>query len=96
VDQVASTFEKLPAGELHALLKDKTKLAGILNYHATKGSLLAADIKQHFLPSIQGQSLQMAPSDTGFMVNDAKGSLREIEASNGVLHAIDTVLMPKA
>jgi hypothetical protein len=66
-------FEKLPAGELHALLKDKAKLASILNYHATKGSLLAADIKQHFLPSIQGQSLQMAPSDTGFMVNDAKG-----------------------
>lgn len=89
-------FAKLPPGELHALLKDKAKLASILNYHATKGAVLAADVKQHFLPSIQGQSLQMAPlEDSSFMVNEAKGSRHEIEASNGVLHAIDKVLMPR-
>ena len=89
-------FKKLPDGALHALLKDKVKLADILNMHAMKGAVLAADIKTHVLPSLQGGTLTMEPSNFGFTVNGAKGTLREIEASNGVIHAIDTVLMPSA
>jgi len=89
-------FSKLfSRDQLHALLKDKPKLTDILNLHVTKGTLLVADIKFHDLPSIQGEPLRMAPSDTGFTVNGAKGTKREIEASNGVIHGIDTVLMPQ-
>ena len=89
-----AAFRKLPEGELHLLLKDKEKLANILNLHATKGVVLAADIKSHALPSLQGQPLNMEPVGLSFTVNGAKGSRQEIEASNGVIHAIDTVMMP--
>jgi uncharacterized surface protein with fasciclin (FAS1) repeats len=89
-------FRKLPDGALHALLKDKEKLSNIINLHAMKGVVLAADIKTHELPSIQGEKLKMEPVGLSFTVNGAKGSRQEIEASNGVIHAIDTVLMPSA
>ena len=88
-------FRKLPPGELEALLKDKAKLAAILNFHATRGTVLAKDIKAHDLPSIQGGPLTMWSDDHGFTVNGAKGLRQEIEASNGVIHGIDTVMKPK-
>ena len=88
-------FKKLPAGAIEALLKDKAKLAGILNLHVIKGNILAKDIKSHDLKSIQGEPLTTEPTDTGFTINGIKSSKHEIEASNGVIHGIDTVMMPK-
>jgi len=92
-------FEKLPDGALNLLLKDKARLAGILNFHATRGVMHAADIKTHDLPSLQGETLALQCSgtdlDIGFSVNGAHGSRKEIEASNGIIHGIDTVMMPK-
>jgi uncharacterized surface protein with fasciclin (FAS1) repeats len=94
-----AAFEKLPPGALNALLKDKAKLAAVINFHATRGAIQAADIKTHDLPSIQGELLALHVSgedlDTSFTVNGIKGSKKEIEASNGFLHGIDTVMMPK-
>jgi uncharacterized surface protein with fasciclin (FAS1) repeats len=89
-------FKKLPDGALHKLLRDRPKLAGILNLHAIKGHLLAQDMTPHESPSMQGETLTFVGNDEGFTVNGARASRGEIEASNGVIHAIDTVLMPKS
>ncbi len=87
-------FRKLPRGALETLLKDKDKLVSIINSHVMKGSMLAKDFKASASPSIQGDALKLAPSDSGFTVNGARVSRQEIEASNGVIHPIDTVMMP--
>jgi uncharacterized surface protein with fasciclin (FAS1) repeats len=88
-------FDKLPKGKLESLLRDKAALQSILNLHAIEGSMLAKDIKASTSPSIQGETLTFAANDSGFDVNGARISKQEIEASNGVIHAIDTVMMPK-
>lgn len=88
-------FAKLPKGMLHVLLKDKAKLAAIINCHVLQGTVLAKDFAPRETPSIQGEPLRLAANDSGFTVNGARVSRQEIEASNGVIHAIDTVMMPK-
>ncbi len=87
-------FGKLPEGALHKLLKDKAKLASILNFHVIAGAVLANDIEARQARSLQGEMLTIAANDSGFTVNGAKLSRQEIEASNGVIHAIDKVMMP--
>ena len=87
-------FKKLPNGAIERLLKDKDKLVSVINSHVMKGSVLAKDFKAGASPSIQGEALQLAASDSGFTVNGARVSRQEIEASNGVIHPIDTVMMP--
>ena len=87
-------FRKIPREALETLLKDKERLTSIINAHVMKGSMLAKDFKASASPSIQGESLKLAHSDSGFTVNGAKVSRQEIEASNGVIHPIDTVMMP--
>lgn len=87
-------FRKIPREALEKLLKDKEKLVSIINAHVMKGAMLAKDFKASASPSVQGEALELAPSDSGFTVNGAKVSRQEIEASNGVIHPIDTVMMP--
>ena len=88
-------FKKLPDGAIEALLKDKAKLASIINLHVLKGSVLAKDLQARDSRSIQGEMLTFAANDSGFTVNGAQVSKQEIEASNGIIHGIDTVMMPK-
>jgi uncharacterized surface protein with fasciclin (FAS1) repeats len=85
-------FGKLPDGEMHRLLKDKAKLAALLNFHVITGAVLAKDMKARESRSRQGQSLTIAASDAGFTVNGVPISRHEIEASNGVIHPIDTLM----
>jgi len=87
-------FKKISRTALETLLKDKERLASVINAHVMKGSMLAKDFKASASPSIQGEALTLAPSESGFTVNGAKVSRQEIEASNGVIHPIDTVMMP--
>jgi uncharacterized surface protein with fasciclin (FAS1) repeats len=89
-------FRKLPDGTIEALLKDKAKLAAVLSHHVIKGAVLARDITACDSRSLQGDTLTFAANDSGFTVNGARISKQEIEASNGVIHGIDTVMMPKA
>jgi uncharacterized surface protein with fasciclin (FAS1) repeats len=89
-----AAFGKIPRAALHALLKDREKLAAIINFHVVKGAMLAKDMKSSETPSLQGQALRIAATGSGITVNGARVSREEIEASNGVIHPIDTVMMP--
>jgi uncharacterized surface protein with fasciclin (FAS1) repeats len=90
-------FAKLPAGTVEALLKDKAKLASILTYHVVVGAMPAEKVlKQTALTSVQGGDLLVKSTETGAMIGNAKITATDITASNGVIHVIDTVLMPPA
>lgn len=91
-------FAKIPAATLTDLLKpeNKEKLAGILTYHVVSGKVLAADAaKLTTAKTVNGQELKIDATD-GVKINDATVTTADVETSNGVIHIIDTVLMPSA
>jgi uncharacterized surface protein with fasciclin (FAS1) repeats len=91
-------FKKLPPGTLDDLLKpeNKEKLKGILTYHVVSGKVMAKDVvKINSAKTVNGQSLTIAVKDKDVMVNNAKVTKTDIECSNGVIHVIDTVVLPK-
>jgi uncharacterized surface protein with fasciclin (FAS1) repeats len=93
-----AAFAKLPAGTVDELLKpeNKEKLKGILLYHVHAGAgIKAKDVKTMSLTTAQGGSLDVKAENGGVMINDAKVIKTDVEASNGVIHWIDTVLLPK-
>ena len=87
-------FAKVPKAKLDALLADKAALAKVLTYHVVPGKVMAADVKAGKVKTVQGQELTVATKG-GVMVDNAKVVATDVTASNGVIHAIDTVLMPK-
>lgn len=89
-----AAFAKLPAGTLDALLKDKKKLAQILTYHVVPGKVMAADVKAGEVKTVEGENLTVSMQGKNVMVNNAKVTKTDIAASNGVIHVIDTVVMP--
>lgn len=89
-------FEKIPPGALRRLLEDKAKLAAIINFHVIPGAKLMRDLEASDSRSCQGGTLTIAAGETGFTVNGAKLGRNPIEASNGVIHAIDEVMMPES
>ena len=90
-----AAFAKLPAGTVDALLKDIPKLKAILTYHVVSGAVMAKDVKTGMVPTVNGQSLNVKADAMGVMVNNAKVVTADVKASNGVIHVIDTVLLPK-
>ncbi len=90
-------FAKLPAGTVETLLKpeNKAKLASILTYHVVAGNVKSADVvKLKSAKTVQGQSVAVDAAD-GVKINDAKVVKADIDCGNGVIHVIDTVLLPK-
>ena len=87
-------FAKVPKADLEALLKDKAKLTSVLTYHVVPGKFMAKDIKAGQVKTVQGSSVTLATSG-GVMVDAAKVTTADIAADNGVIHVVDTVLMPK-
>lgn len=88
-------FAKLPAGTVESLLKDKEKLTAILTYHVVPGKYKASDVvAAHHLKTVQGQSLSVDASN-GVKIDSAKVIATDIETSNGVIHVIDSVVLPK-
>ena len=91
-------FAKLPKGTVEDLLKpeNKAKLAAILTYHVVPGKVMAADIKgkKSNVKTVQGSDLAVDATD-GVKINDAKVVTADVAASNGVIHIIDSVVMPK-
>ena len=88
-------FAKLPAGTVEGLLADPTKLAAILTYHVVSGKTVAADVTAGSLATVQGQSLTVDTSD-GVSINNAKVIAADVMTTNGVIHVIDTVLIPQS
>jgi uncharacterized surface protein with fasciclin (FAS1) repeats len=87
-------FAKIPKAELDALLADKEKLTAVLTYHVVPGKVTAADVaKLDSATTVQGGSITIDSSD-GVKVNGATVVKAGVMASNGVIHVIDTVIMP--
>ncbi len=89
-------FAKIPAETLQSVLANKEQLTAILTYHVVPGKLMAADIinSQH-LATVHGQNITVHVEDGKCMVDNATVIQTDIEADNGVIHVIDTVIMPR-
>jgi uncharacterized surface protein with fasciclin (FAS1) repeats len=92
-----AAFEKLPKGTVEELLKpeNKEKLTAILTYHVVAGKVMAADVKTGKVKTVQGSELDVKATDNGVTVDGAKVVKTDIAGKNGVIHVIDSVLMPK-
>jgi len=87
-------FAKLPAGTVDSLLKDVPKLKAILTYHVVSGKVMAADVsKLTKATTVQGTDVKIDAS-SGVKINDATVTTADVAADNGVIHIIDTVLLP--
>lgn len=87
-------FVKIPKETLNDLLADKAKLKAVLTYHVIPGKVMAEDAaKLTSAKTVQGEEVKINTSN-GFMVNNAKVVKADIKCSNGVIHVIDSVLMP--
>jgi uncharacterized surface protein with fasciclin (FAS1) repeats len=92
-----AAFAKLPAGTVESLLKpeNKDELAAILTYHVVPGRVTAADVgKLREAKTVNGRTLTVSTSGSGVMINEAKVTATDIAASNGVIHVIDSVILP--
>ena len=90
-----AAFAKIPKADLDALLKDKAALTKVLTYHVVPGEVMAADVvKLTQAKTVEGSSLKIKVKDGKVMVDNAKVAATDIDASNGVIHVIDTVIMP--
>ena len=89
-----AAFAKIPKADLDALLADKAKLTSVLTYHVVAGKVMAADVKAGKVKTVQGSELSVATA-AGVMVDNAKVTATDIVADNGVIHVIDSVLLPK-
>jgi uncharacterized surface protein with fasciclin (FAS1) repeats len=88
-------FAKIPASELNALLADKEKLTAVLTYHVVAGRVLAKDVvKLDSATTVQGSDVRISSAD-GVRVNDANVIKTDIVASNGVIHVLDSVIIPQ-
>jgi uncharacterized surface protein with fasciclin (FAS1) repeats len=87
-------FAKVPKDQLDALLKDKAALTKVLTYHVVPGKVMAKDVKAGKVKTVQGSELTVATAG-GVMVDGAKVTATDIVADNGVIHVIDSVVLPK-
>ena len=91
-----AAFAKVPKDTLNALLADKAALANVLTYHVVAGKVMAADaVKLTSAATVQGQSVSIAVKDGKVYVDGAQVVATDIKASNGVIHVIDAVILPK-
>lgn len=89
-------FAKLPAGTVEALLRDKEKLTSILLYHVVPGNVMAKDVvRLKSAKTVQGSSVRVMVKGGHVMVDNANVIKTDIATSNGVIHVIDSVLLPR-
>ena len=94
-----AAFAKLPAGTVESLLKpeNRDQLVAILTYHVVPGKVEAADVvKLEEAKTVNGQDVRITVADSGVQVDNANVIMTDIEASNGVIHVIDTVILPSS
>jgi uncharacterized surface protein with fasciclin (FAS1) repeats len=91
-----AAFAKVPTETLNALLADKAALANVLTYHVVAGKVMAADVvKLTSAVTVQGQSVSIEVKDGKVYVDGAQVVATDIKASNGVIHVIDAVILPR-
>ena len=93
-----AAFAKLPAGTLEDLLRpeNKARLAAILTYHVVPGRVTAAEVARlEEAETVNGETVEVRADGGGVMINDARVTAADVAASNGVIHVIDTVIMPR-
>lgn len=94
-----AAFAKIPKKDLEALLKDKAKLTAVLTYHVVPGKVMAADVMKlkdgTKVKTVEGHELTVGIKGGKVTVDAAHVTKTDIAASNGVIHVIDTVIMPK-
>lgn len=88
-------FAKIPKAKLDALLKDKAALTKVLTYHVVAGKVMAADVKPGNVKTVEGSNLKVTVAGGKVKVDNANVVKTDIAADNGVIHVIDTVVMPK-
>ncbi len=93
-----AAFARLPKGTVENLLKpeNKTQLVKLLTYHVVSGEVLSKTIKSGKVKTIQGNTVNVLVQNNGVTINDSNVTAVDVKASNGVIHVIDTVLMPPA
>ena len=89
-----AAFAKVPKADLEALLADKEKLAAVLTYHVVPGNVMAKDVKAGMVKTVQGSELTLTTAN-GVKVDNANVVKTDIVADNGVIHVIDSVVLPK-
>ncbi len=89
-----AAFAKLPKADLDALLADKARLTAVLTYHVVPGKVMAKDVKAGMVKTVQGSEITVTTAG-GVMVDAAKVTGTDIVADNGVIHVIDSVVMPR-
>ena len=89
-------FSKLPAGTVESLLKpeNKDKLIAVLTYHVVPGKVMSGDVSPGKVATVQGQQVTLAAAGKGLKIDNANIVATDIETSNGVIHVIDTVILP--
>jgi len=92
-----AAFKKLPAGAVDALLRDTAKLKAVLHYHMIPGHVMVRDLKSGDMMTLQGSAITavVAVSGSDVQVNGAHVKRTDVVATNGVIHEIDAVIMPK-
>jgi uncharacterized surface protein with fasciclin (FAS1) repeats len=88
-------FAKLPSGAWDGLLKDPAKLKAVLNYHVVSGRFRAKEVKSSEVMTLQGSTLTAAAAFSDLRINGARVTRRDVTATNGIVHAIDAVILPK-
>lgn len=92
-----AAFAKIPAADLNALVADKAALTNVLTYHVVAGKVMAADVVNlKSATTVQGQDLAIEVRDGKVFVNGAEVIATDIETSNGVIHVLDSVVLPKS
>ncbi|ABB57636.1 fasciclin domain-containing protein [Synechococcus elongatus] len=91
-------FAKLPQGQLEELLKpeNKAQLVSLLTYHVVPSAIASTAIQPGTITTVEGRSLQLSIADSKLKVNDATVLATDIQASNGVIHVVDSVIIPMA
>jgi len=90
-----AAFAKIPQETLNGLLNDRAALTSVLTYHVVAGRVMAADVRAGQVPTVQGSSITVTTSGGNVQVNGANVVQTDIVTSNGVIHVIDAVIMPR-
>lgn len=90
-----AAFAKIPQATLNGLLNDRAALTAVLTYHVVPGRVMAADVRAGQVPTVQGNSITVTTSNGNVKVDNANVVQTDIVTSNGVIHVIDAVIMPR-